>query len=68
MHRIRVLKIYAACSQGTAIRFIDKVLRQVPFRVLVVQTDRAEFQTLDRQTPYERLASREDESGTSPAS
>lgn len=44
--RIRVLKIYDACNQGTAIRFIDEVLRRLPFRVLVVQTDNgAEFQT-----------------------
>ena len=27
------------CNQGTAIRFIDDVLRRLPFRVLVVQTD-----------------------------
>ena len=44
--RIRVLKIYDACNQATAIRFIDEVLRRLPFRVLVVQTDNgAEFQT-----------------------
>jgi transposase InsO family protein len=44
--RVRVLKIYDACNQGTAIRFIDEVLRRLPFRVLVVQTDNgAEFQT-----------------------
>jgi transposase InsO family protein len=44
--RIRVLKIYDACNQGTAIRFIDEVLRRLPFRVLVVQTDNgAEFQS-----------------------
>ena len=43
--RIRVLKIYDACNQGTAIRFIDEVLRRLPVRVLVVQTDHgAEFQ------------------------
>ena len=34
--RIRVLKIYDACNQGTAIRFIDEVLRRLPFRVLVI--------------------------------
>lgn len=44
--RIRVLKIYDACNQGTAIRFIDDVLHRLPFRVLVVQTDNgAEFQS-----------------------
>ena len=31
--RIRVLKVYDACNQGTAIRFIDEVLRRLPFRV-----------------------------------
>ena len=44
--RIRVLKVYDACNQSTAIRFIDEVLRRLPFRVLVVQTDNgAEFQS-----------------------
>ncbi len=44
--RIRVLKIYDACNQKTAIRFIDEVFRRLPFRVLVVQTDNgAEFQS-----------------------
>jgi len=44
--RIRVLKVYDACNQATAIRFIDEVLRRLPFRVLVVQTDNgAEFQS-----------------------
>ena len=44
--RIRVLKIYDACNQLTAMRFIDEVLRRLPFRVLVVQTDNgAEFQS-----------------------
>jgi transposase len=44
--RIRVLKIYDACNQGTAIRFIDDVVRRLPFRVQVVQTDNgAEFQS-----------------------
>jgi transposase len=37
--RIRVLKVYDACNQGTAIRFLDEVLRRLPFRVQVVQTD-----------------------------
>jgi len=44
--RLRVLKVYDSCNQGTAIRFIDDVLRRLPFRVLVVQTDNgAEFQS-----------------------
>jgi transposase InsO family protein len=44
--RLRVLKVYDSCKQGTAIRFIDDVLRRLPFRVLVVQTDNgAEFQS-----------------------
>jgi len=44
--RIRVLKIYDACNQRTAIRFIDEVRRRLPFRVQVVQTDNgAEFQS-----------------------
>jgi len=44
--RIRVLKIYDACNQKTAIEFIDEVMRRLPFRVLVVQTDNgAEFQS-----------------------
>jgi hypothetical protein len=36
-----VLKVYDACNQGTAIRFLDDVLRRLPFRVHVVQTDNA---------------------------
>lgn len=44
--RIRVLKIFDACNQRTAIRFMDDVLRRLPFRVQVVQTDNgAEFQS-----------------------
>jgi len=44
--RLRVLKVYDACNQGTAIRFLDDVLRRLPFRVQVVQTDNgAEFQS-----------------------
>src|SRR5262245_57352414 len=44
--RIRVLKVYDACNQTTAIRFFDEVLRRLPFRVRVVQTDNgAEFQS-----------------------
>ena len=44
--RIRVLKVYDACNQRTAIRFIDDVLRRLPFRVHVVQTHNgAEFQS-----------------------
>jgi transposase InsO family protein len=44
--RIRVLKIYDACNQSSAIRFVDEVIRRLPFRVLVIQTDNgAEFQS-----------------------
>jgi len=44
--RLRVLKVYDACNQRTAIRFMDDVLRRLPFRVHVVQTDNgAEFQS-----------------------
>lgn len=44
--RIRVLKIYDACNQATAIQFADEVIRRLPFRVYVVQTDNgAEFQS-----------------------
>src|SRR5688572_13217008 len=31
--RIRVLKIYDACNQATAIRFVDEVIRRLPFCV-----------------------------------
>ncbi len=44
--RIRVLKIFDACDQRTAIRFFDEVARRLPFRIFVVQTDNgAEFQS-----------------------
>lgn len=44
--RIRVLKVFAACNQEIAVRFVDDVLRRLPFRVLVIQTDNgAEFQS-----------------------
>lgn len=44
--RIRVLKVFDACNQAVAIQFIDDVLRRLPFRVHVVQTDNgAEFQS-----------------------
>jgi transposase InsO family protein len=44
--RIRVLKIYDACNQKTAIDFVNAVVRRLPFRVLVLQTDNgAEFQS-----------------------
>jgi transposase-like protein len=44
--RIRVLKIYDSCNQRTAVQFIDEVLRRLPFRVQVVQTDNgAEIQS-----------------------
>ena len=41
-----VLKVYDACNQVTAIRFVDELLRRLPFRVLVIKTDNgAEFQS-----------------------
>ena len=44
--RLRVLKVYDACNQRTAIQFINEVVRRLPFRVHVVQTDNgAEFQS-----------------------
>ncbi len=44
--RIRMLKIYDKCNQKTAMQFIDEVIRRLPFRILVVQTDNgAEFQS-----------------------
>jgi transposase len=48
--RIRVLKIYDACNQRTAIRFLDDVLRRLPFRVHVVQTDNVLPQKSRRQS------------------
>jgi transposase InsO family protein len=44
--RIRVLKIYDACNQRTAIQFLDDVRQRLPFRIHVLQTDNgAEFQS-----------------------
>ena len=44
--RIRVLKVYDACNQSTAVSFVDDVIRRLPFRIQVVQTDNgAEFQS-----------------------
>jgi transposase InsO family protein len=44
--RIRILKIYDACNQRTAIRFLNEVRQRLPFRILVLQTDNgAEFQS-----------------------
>lgn len=44
--RVRVLKIYDSCTMTTAIRFADEVIRRLPFRVHVIQTDNgAEFQS-----------------------
>jgi transposase InsO family protein len=44
--RIRVLKVFDACNQRTAVQFIDEVIRRLPFRIHVVQTDNgAEFQS-----------------------
>jgi transposase InsO family protein len=45
--RVRVLKVYDACNQRTAIQFFDEVRRRLPFRLRVLQTDNgAEFQTM----------------------
>ena len=44
--RIRVLKVFGACNQRTAIQFVDDVVRRLPFRIHVIQTDNgAEFQS-----------------------
>lgn len=44
--RLRVLRIYPACNQKTAIQFVDYVLERLPFLVQVIQTDNgAEFQS-----------------------
>ena len=48
--RIRVLKVYDACNQRTAILFVDEVLRRLPFRVHVVQTDNGLPQKSRRQS------------------
>jgi hypothetical protein len=37
--RIRVLKVFDACNQTTAIRFMDDVFERLPFLVHMVQTD-----------------------------
>jgi transposase InsO family protein len=45
--RMRVLKIYDRCNQKTATAFMEEVLKRLPFRILVVQTDNgSEFQSL----------------------
>lgn len=44
--RLRVLRIYPANNQKTAIQFVDYVLSRLPFGVEVIQTDNgAEFQS-----------------------
>lgn len=44
--RIRVLKVYDGCNQRTTTQFIEEVVRRLPFRVHVIQTDNgAEFQS-----------------------
>jgi transposase InsO family protein len=44
--RIRILKVYDACNQRTAIQFLNEVVRRLPFRIRVLQTDNgAEFQS-----------------------
>jgi transposase InsO family protein len=37
--RLRVLRIYPALNQKTAIQFVDYVLERLPFQVQVIQTD-----------------------------
>lgn len=53
--RIRVLKVFDACNQATAIHFVADVVRRLPFRVLVVQTDNGLSQKSSRQS-FARLA------------
>jgi hypothetical protein len=44
--RIRILKVYDACNQRTAVQFLNEVFRRLPFRIHVLQTDNdAEFQS-----------------------
>jgi len=44
--RIRVLKVYDACNQRSAIQFLNEVRQRLPFRIHVIQTDNgAEFQS-----------------------
>lgn len=44
--RIRVLKVYDKCNQKTAVDFMNEVIKKLPFRILVVQTDNgSEFQS-----------------------
>jgi len=41
-----VLKVFDRCTQRAAIRSVDDVIRRLPFRVQVIQTDNgAEFQS-----------------------
>ncbi|MFD8097470.1 DDE-type integrase/transposase/recombinase, partial [Streptomyces solisilvae] len=44
--RLRVLRIYPALNQTTAVQFLDYVIQRLPFQVEVIQTDNgAEFQS-----------------------
>ncbi len=44
--RLRVLRIYDALNQKTAIQFVDYVIDRLPFQLQVIQTDNgAEFQS-----------------------
>ena len=44
--RIRALKIYERHTQSNAIKFINYVIRKLPFRIKVIRTDNGhEFQT-----------------------
>ncbi len=56
--RLRVLKIYDSCTQATAIRFVNDVVRRLPFRVHVIQTDKgAEFQSFASEVVERSLIS-----------
>lgn len=37
--RIRVLKIYDACNQTASVDFANEVIRRLPFRIQLIQTD-----------------------------
>ena len=53
--RLRVLRIYPACNQKTAIQFLDYVLQRLPFQVQVIQTDNgAEFQSAFHYHPLDK--------------
>lgn len=53
--RIRVLKVYDACNQRTAIQFVNEVRRRLPFRIRVIQTDNGLSQK-SRRRSFPQLA------------